>query len=173
MIALYIVIAILSPILLLILFAPTSFRFGRSTVIDRPQKEVFNYIRLLKNQQEWSVWASMDPNIKNTYTGVDGTVGFINSWEGNKKVGIGAQEIMRIEEGRAVEFQLRFEKPFKATNGSELLLEEISPTQTKVTWSFFGKSPRPMNAFTMFMKGAILKDFEKGLYNLKQILETN
>jgi hypothetical protein len=36
----------------------------------------------------------MDPDMKKTYRGTDGTVGFVSEWESNKKdVGTGEQEI--------------------------------------------------------------------------------
>lgn len=113
----------------------------------------------------------MDPDMKKEYRGTDGTVGFVSAWEGNKKVGKGEQEIMQIEDGKRIEFQLRFELPFKVTNGAELIVEDAGNGKTKVTWGFFGRSPRPMNLFSLFMKGMIIKDFNTGLANLKAILE--
>ena len=38
----------------------------------------------------------MDPHIKNEFRGTDGAIGFVNTWEGNKKAGQGEQEIKGI-----------------------------------------------------------------------------
>lgn len=169
--ALYILAGIVTAIVILALVAPTDFRMEREIVIDRPKAEVFAYLRSLKNQNNWSVWAMKDPAIRNEFRGTDETVGFVNAWEGNKDVGKGEQEIKKIVEGERVEFELRFEKPFKATNDAYISTEAVNANQTKVRWGFSGKSPRPMNIMTMLMKGVLAKDFDTGLSNLKKILE--
>jgi len=171
MMALYILAGIVTAIVILALVAPTDFRMEREIVIDRPKAEVFAYLRSLKNQNNWSVWAMKDPAIRNEFRGTDETVGFVNAWEGNKDVGKGEQEIKKIVEGARVEFELRFEKPFKATNDAYISTEAVNANQTKVRWGFSGKSPRPMNIMTMLMKGVLAKDFDTGLSNLKKILE--
>jgi len=171
MMALYILAGIVTAIVILALVAPTDFRMEREIVIDRPKAEVFAYLRSLKNQNNWSVWAMKDPAIRNEFRGTDETVGFVNAWEGNKDVGKGEQEIKKIVEGERVEFELRFEKPFKATNDAYISTEAVNANQTKVRWGFSGKSPRPMNIMTMLMKGVLAKDFDTGLSNLKKILE--
>jgi len=171
MMALYILAGIVTAIVILALVAPTDFRMEREILIDRPKAEVFAYLRSLKNQNNWSVWAMKDPAIRNEFRGTDETVGFVNAWEGNKDVGKGEQEIKKIVEGERVEFELRFEKPFKATNDAYISTEAVNANQTKVRWGFSGKSPRPMNIMTMLMKGVLAKDFDTGLSNLKKILE--
>lgn len=171
MIFLYVLAAIVLLLILAVLLAPTQFRFSTGITIQKSKDDVFAYLKLLKNQDNWSVWGRMDPDMKKEYRGTDGTVGFVSAWEGNKKVGKGEQEIMQIEDGKRIEFQLRFELPFKVTNGAELIVEDAGNGKTKVTWGFFGRSPRPMNLFSLFMKGMIIKDFNTGLANLKAILE--
>lgn len=168
---LYIVIGIVTVIVILALVAPTDFRVEREVIINRPKAEVFAYIRSLKNQDNWSIWAMKDPSMKKEFRGTDETVGFVSAWEGNKDVGKGEQEIKKIIEGERMEFELRFEKPFKATNDAYMVTEAVNGNQAKVRWGFSGKSPRPMNIMSMFMKGVIVRDFDTGLSNLKKILE--
>ncbi|HAK00222.1 MAG TPA: polyketide cyclase [Bacteroidales bacterium] len=169
-----IVLAILiGVVVLLALFAPKIYRVSRQIVINIPKPVVFEYIRSLKNQNKWSVWSSMDPGVVNTYTGTDGQVGFISAWEGNKDVGQGEQEIMKVTDGSRIDLELRFIKPFKSTAQVYLSTTEVDATQTQVEWGMQGNSPFPMNLFLLFanMEKAIGKDFEKGLGNLKAILE--
>lgn len=172
---LLIVILVLAVILVaLYLKAPKSYRVVRRVVIDKPNEAVFAYIRSLKAQNDWSVWSKMDPNVVNTYTGIDGEVGFVSAWEGNKDVGKGEQEIMKITEGSRVDLELRFVKPFKSQAQVYLATSAISLNQTEVEWGMTGTMPFPMNLFLLFsnMDKTIGKDFEKGLSTLKEILET-
>ena len=134
---------------------------------------VFEYIKYLKKQEEWSPWAKKDPNMDRKFTGVDGEVGAINYWNGNKEVGEGEQEITKIIEGERAEGELRFLKPFKSTSDCYLTTEAITDSETKVTWGFCGKNKFPMSIFTLFvsMDKMVGKDFEEGLATLKSIVE--
>ncbi|RAJ07412.1 SRPBCC family protein [Arenibacter echinorum] len=172
-ILLYIIIGIIILIVVLALIAPKSYDVSRSIEISKPKAEVFDNIKYLKKQQEWSPWAIKDPNMEKKFTGVDGEVGAISYWNGNKDVGEGEQEITKIVEGKRVEGELRFMKPFKSTSDSYLDLVELGNGKTKVTWGFKGESKFPMTIIMLFMNmdKAVGKDFEAGLRNLKSILE--
>jgi hypothetical protein len=116
----------------------------------------------------------MDPNMKKTYTGTDGTVGFISAWESdNKDVGKGEQEIIKITEGERIDFELRFLEPFQATEPAFMTTVSIAQDETKVVWGFQGHMDYPMNLMFLFMdfETMIGNDLETGLENLKTILE--
>jgi hypothetical protein len=57
--------------------ADKQYSVEREITINAPHQEVFDYVKYLKNQDEFSKWATMDPDMKNKFTGIDGTVGFI------------------------------------------------------------------------------------------------
>jgi hypothetical protein len=174
MIALYIILGIVLLVILLALVTPKNFKMERSIVISKSKAEVFEYIKSLKNQDNWSVWAKKDPNMKKEFRGTDCTVGFVSRWESeDKSVGIGEQEIKKITEGERIDFELRFEKPFKATNDTFMIIETVGNNQTKLSWGFSGKMKFPMTLFhlLMNMEKMIGKDFEEGLSNLKKIVE--
>jgi hypothetical protein len=93
--------------------------------------EVFDYVRLLNNQDNFSKWATMDPAMKKSFSGTDGTVGFVSAWESKKKdVGKGEQEIIKITEGQRIDYELRFKEPFEATDLAYITTEPISENQT-------------------------------------------
>ncbi len=71
----------------------------REIIINAPLQKVFDYLKLLKNQDEWNKNAKGDPNKKVEFKGTDGTVGFIIAFSGNENVGVGEKEIMKIIEG--------------------------------------------------------------------------
>ncbi len=173
MIVLYIILGIIAALLVAGLFVPKGMKATREVVINKPKEEVFNYIKHLKNQDNFSKWAMMDPNMKKEYRGTDGTPGFVSAWEGNKKVGTGEQEIKGIQEGEKVDYEIRFVKPFKSIAKAVMTTEAISDNATKVTWGFEGSMNYPMNVMKLFMnmEKAIGNDFSTGLDNLKKVLE--
>ena len=73
-----IVLAVLISITLLVaLFLKKEYVVERDTIIDRPVPEVFSYLKYLKNQDNFSKWASMDPDMKKSSRGIDSNVGFV------------------------------------------------------------------------------------------------
>jgi hypothetical protein len=159
--------------LLVALFVEKDYALERDIVINRPKQEVFDYIKFLKNQDVYSKWNQMDPYMISTYTGTDGTVGFISAWEGDKNVGKGEQEIVRIVEGERVDTQLRFIEPFESVSDAYMITESLGDDQTRVIWGFSGRMSYPMNLFLLIMdmEESIGADYDHGLQNLKDILE--
>ncbi len=159
-------------VLVLGLFGKKEMKAERKIVINKPKAVVYDYIKLLANQNQYSKWASMDTNMKKSYRGEDGSVGFVSAWDGNSDVGKGEQEIKKIGTDR-IDYELRFEKPFKSTNTTFMSTTAINDSTTKVTWGFEGKINYPLNAMSVFtdMSKSIGDDFEEGLKNLKPILE--
>lgn len=165
--------AFIALLLVLGLFMKKDYSVMRSIVINRPNQVVFDYIKLLRNQDNYSKWASMDPNMKKDFRGTDGTVGAVSAWEGNKKVGQGEQEIMKIEEGKRIEYDLRFIKPFRSQADVYLTTQPTGDNQTEVTWGFSSRMNYPFNILlkVMNMEKMLGNDFSTGLNNLKTILE--
>lgn len=152
---------------------PTSFKFGREIVINKPRADVFNYVKLIKNQSDWGPWIRRDKDIVLNYKGTDGEKGFTVIWDSKvEEVGAGEQEIKSITDSK-IDTELRFKRPMETTNYSSIVLEEVSPTQTKVRWDLSGEMPRPMNLMLRFIDidAAVGKDFEDGLASLKSIVE--
>jgi hypothetical protein len=156
------------------LFLEKTYHVEREVVINKPVSVVFSYVKQLKNQENYSVWSMMDPNMKKEYLGTDGTVGFVASWSSdNKQVGVGEQEIKAIVENERLDFELRFFKPFKATDAAYMTTIAVSDTQTKVVWGFNGRMKYPMNLMlvTMNMDKMLGDALQTGLDNLKGLLE--
>ena len=171
---LFLIIGIVVLVLIVALFVKKEYAVEREISINKPKAEVFNYIKFLKNQDSYSVWAKRDPNMKKEYKGVDGTVGFISAWDSeNKEVGKGEQEIKKIAAGERIDFELRFIKPFEATDTAYMTTEPIVDNQTKVKWGFRGKMKYPMNLMliAMNMDKMLGNDLQTGLVNLKKNLE--
>lgn len=172
-ILIYIIGGITVLIVLLMFIAPKTYHVSRSIIISKPRIEVFKYLKSLKKMDEWSPWATRDPNMKKRFTGIDGEIGAISYWNGNKDVGEGEQEIMKIIDGERIESELRFLKPWKSTSDCYLQVEDEQHGHTKVIWGFMGSNRFPMNIMMLFMSmdKMVGKDFEEGLNNMKDVLE--
>jgi len=165
-----------SVVLIVALLVPREYDVLREITIKAPKIEVFEYIKYLKNQDNYSVWAQMDPDMKKEFIGEDGTVGFISSWESDDKdVGKGEQEIIKITEGERIDFELRFLEPYQSIDDAYMITTEIDSVSTHVQWGFEGQMPYPMNLMLLFMdmEQMLGTDLELGLKQLKIIIEIN
>lgn len=174
LIVLIVLAAILVLLLLMALFVRKAYSIKKEIIINKSVSSVFDFIKFLKNQSKFSVWASMDPEMKTEFKGTDGTPGFVSAWDSqNKNVGKGEQEILKVVEGEKVDYVIRFIKPFEGTSYSTMSTSPISENQTKVTWEFSSKMKYPTNLMLVFMnmEKMVGNDLQKGLQNLRAILE--
>ena len=160
--------------LVVALFLLTTFSVERSAMISQPRDTVFNYIKLLENQEEFGVWWKADPQMQVSHSGTDGQPGFTTTWKSQKDdVGSGLQKIMAIQQGQRIDLELKFIEPFESTNKSFMSTQKIDTNTTRVSWGISGEMPYPGNLMTLFidMEKQLGTDLEKGLKNLKRILE--
>jgi hypothetical protein len=165
------IVGFIALLLLIALFIPNDYTVSVSTTINQPKQVVFDYIKMVKNQEYYSIWVMQDPNIKMDYQGVDGKVGFKSIWDSkDDNVGAGSQQITAISEDR-IDVDLHFERPMKGDNKVSTFLESVSENQTKIIFEFYGHSSYPMNLMN-FIGEHFIKDAEtQNLANLKKILE--
>ena len=170
-----ILVGLLAVIVLALLMAAImekKYSLSASTLINRPKNEVFDYVKHLKNQENYSKWVMQDPNVRMTYTGVDGTIGFKSAWVSeDKNVGVGEQEITKINDSNSYDVEIRFEKPFKGVSTAQTTTETVSENQTKVTNTFYTTTPFPMNLMVPIIKKMLQKDLELNMATLKKVLE--
>ncbi len=163
-------------VLVTALFVKKEYSVERNVSISKPNQVVFDYTKYLKNQNNFSVWAKIDPNMKVDFRGTDGTVGFVSAWDSPvKQAGTGEQEILKISENERIDYEIRFLKPMKSTDNAYLQFAPVNDSVTNVKWGFYGKMKYPMNLMLLLMDmDAMLgKDLEGGLTNLKKLLENS
>lgn len=161
---------IITLLLIIALFVRKNYSIHREVIINAPREKVFIYLKHLKNQDNFNKWVMVEPDMKKEYKGTDGTVGFIYGWNG-KKAGEGEQEIKRIEEGKNIDMEIRFVRPFTSIAITSFGIEAVSGSQTKVTWSNASKMAYPMNIMVSMLEKMLAKDMDTSLNNLKNILE--
>lgn len=144
----------------------------REIVINAPLQQVFGFLKLLKNQDQFNKWATTDKlNRKEEFKGTDGTVGFIYSWSGNKNAGQGEKEIKNIVEGKKIETEIRFVKPMRVTSYTIMETEFLSENETKVYLINGGKLKYPINLMIPMAEKNFAMDMDESLGKLKNILE--
>lgn len=162
---------IIALVLIIALFMTKGYKTHKEVVIQAPKPKVFDYIKQIRNQDHFNKWLMLDPNMKKKYKGVDGTVGFIYGWNGNKEGGEGEQEIKAISEGNNIDMELRFVRPFGGVAYAKMATESLSDNQTKVIWNTSSTMKYPMNVMLPMIVNMLQKDMAKSLTSLKTILE--
>ena len=165
--------AIIILLLFIALFTSKTYSLKREIQIGKPLQEVFNFLRYLRNQEHFSKWVMMDPNMKKDFRGTDGSVGFVYAWDGNKQAGKGEQELKGIRDGERIDVEVRFIKPFEGIAETPFTTKSISENETLVSWGMTSTLKYPMNLMLLFMKMDKLlgKDLETSLLTLKKVLE--
>jgi len=168
------VVGIVALVLIIGLFINGKYAVEREVKINKSKQEVYDYVKYLKNQDNFSVWAKADPAMKKEFTGEDATVGCMASWDSeNPDVGKGEQKIIKIAEGERIDYELHFIEPFESTDYAYLTTTAVNDSVTSVKWGFHGEMKYPMNLMMLFMdmEAMLAPDLQNGLNNLKAILE--
>lgn len=163
--------SVVALLLIIALLSKKKYTVQREIVIHAPLQKVFDYVKHIKNQDYYNKWVMVDPAMKKEFKGTDGTVGFIYSWNGNKKAGEGEQEIKTIAEGEQIVMEIRFARPFPGVADSYISTVRVQNDQTNVKWGTASKIKFPMNIMVSFIEKMLSKDLDESLLKLKGILE--
>lgn len=158
--------------LIVALFVPNQYTVSVSETINKPSQVVYDYVRILKNQEEYSEWLKPDPNLHPVITGIDGTVGAKQSWDSkNEDVGTGDQTITSLTPER-MDMLLQFYKPFAGTAKAANIFKPAGENQTILTSEFYSDSKYPFNLMSYFFGRPMIQETQaKNLKNIKEILE--
>jgi hypothetical protein len=169
---LIVILCIIALPFIIALFIPRTYTVSVSETINKPAQEVYDYIRILDNQKNYSVWVMEDPNLHPEIIGTDGTVGATQKWNStNENVGEGSQTISALTPDR-MDVDLHFIRPFEGTAKAAYLFKPASENQTVLTAEFYSNSPYPMNLPSyLFGKKMIAEAQTTNLQNVKRILE--
>lgn len=164
-------VAVLVILLIVVALQPADFRISRSAVIPAPPAAVFAQINDFHNWNDWSPWAKLDPNARNSFDGPPAGVGAKFSWTGNNAVGEGSMTITASKPNESVVMKLEFMRPFAATSTAEFTLKPAAKG-TAVTWTMSGKNNFVGKAVSLFMDcdKMVGTQFEKGFENLKAVV---
>ena len=153
------------------LIMPKNVAVERSVVINAPAEQVYSFVNDLEKMNEWGPWLEADPNAKVTFEGTG--VGQKSTWASEvEDVGSGSQEITELKDNELVLTKINFTEPRETEAVGSIRLEEVEGG-TKVTWGIDMNVGFPGNVFMLFinMDSKVGPDFEKGLNNLKEMVE--
>jgi hypothetical protein len=160
-------------LLVVAFFIPANYTVSVSQTINQPKAVVYDYVKILKNQEKYSVWVMEDKNIQLEYFGTDGTIGAVSKWNSKiDNVGEGQQTITIMNPDK-IEYALQFIRPMEGKAKSDYVFKSISDSQTELTTNFYGESgPYPFNLISYAMGSYFIKKAETdNLANIKAILE--
>ncbi len=163
--------AIIVLLLLLALFMKKDHYVNREIIINAPRQKVYDFLKYLENQEKFNKWAKAGEERIVTHKGIDGTIGYIFAWTGDKGVGIGEKEITNLVEGERVETEIRFEKPMRVTASVIMETAHYGTDQTKVNLINKGILKYPLNLLIPMAEKNFAKDMDVSLVTLKEVLE--
>ncbi|WP_426360362.1 SRPBCC family protein [Pseudocolwellia sp. HL-MZ19] len=171
---LMIVVLLISILLIAAFFVDKEYKIQRSIIIEQPNEVVFNYIKHINNHKYFIVWSDLPINTTWVFKGEDGNVGYTVFWKNENEINnAGEKEIISIEEGKRVDFEVRFLQPYKAIIPSFMTTQRLGTNSTKVSWGTYGQLNYPKNAILLFYDygSKFNGQLDVGLTNLKNALE--
>lgn len=151
---------------------PRTAHVERQTRIRQPPSAIFPLVNDFRRFNQWSPWATYDPDTRYEFGGPADGVGATLHWHSeHPNVGSGSQEITVSEKNRRVEVNLDF-----GIQGGAKASYTLRPDEdgTLVNWDFdtdLGNNPVARYLGLLFDRW-IGPDYERGLARLKSLAET-
>jgi Polyketide cyclase / dehydrase and lipid transport len=167
------VIVLVAVCAIVVALQPAHYQVERSATINAPAPIVFAQVNDFHKWAAWSPWAKLDPAMKQSYEGAPAGNGAVYAWTGNSQVGEGRMTITESRPSDLIKIKLEFLKPFTATNATEFTFAPQG-NETNVKWTMSGDNNFVGKAFGLIMNmdKTIGGDFEKGLAQMKTVVET-
>jgi hypothetical protein len=80
-IVLAIIFGIVAMALVAALFIRKTYHVESEIVLNASKEKTFDYLKHIKNQDNFSKWVMTDPAMQKMFKGEDGTVGFVYGWK--------------------------------------------------------------------------------------------
>jgi len=171
-IVLIVVAAIVAIILIIPVFISEDVSFTKSIEINKPVDQVYNVVKDFNYYKKWNVWSQMDKDATGELSGPVGEVGSKWSWKGDT-VGTGSLTIEKLVPDQSITSRLEFVAPMQAVAQDLWKFEKVDSSTTKISWSYEGSVDSYFGRYgNLFLEGVIGPDFEKGLSNLKDLVES-
>jgi hypothetical protein len=152
-------------------FLPSEVHIERSMVINAPAWLAYEQVNNLRNWEKWSPWQQADPEMKLQYKGPIAGDGAQYSWRSRRRaIGEGKLVIAEAKPNERIVTEMHF-----IQKGKGVATHSFEATQegTLVTWAVDTKlGSNPVNKYMGLFWGSLIgPDFERGLSNLKIVVE--
>ena len=147
-----------------------NFRVERSATLDAPADALFAQVNDHRKFAVWNPFLTLDPNVKNTYSGPGSGVGAACSWDGNKNIGAGSSTIVESIPNELVRMRMDWKRPMKGTSTVDFTFKPQGD-KTVVTWAMYGKNNFMGKLVSVFMDCDKMcgPQFERGLADLGRV----
>jgi len=164
------VVGVICAILVIVIsIQPEQAHLERVIVIDAPDSVIFPYLSNYRMLSTWWPWPKMDADLKQSFEGVDGTIGSKVIWNG-AKAGNGSMVLEELDRNKHVKSVMTIAGQ-KRTATNEFLLE-TDKQGTRVTWTYNGINDGVMGKPKWLLMGTLLSSqYDLGLKNLKTMIE--
>jgi len=153
----------------LIAAMPTDYRIARSATIDAPPAKVFEQVNDFHKWGAWSPWLEFDRNAKVDIEGGPGRDATYK-WSGNDNVGEGIITVTESHPNDRIKLKLQFIRPWQDTANAEFTFKP-KDDKTEITWIMTGERDYKGKAIGVAMDPFIGSQFDKGLANMKAVVE--
>ena len=160
--------------MLYVAIQPSDFSITRELSIKASAESIFPLINNSEKANSWMPWKASDPNVKMEFSGPSEGVGSKSFWNSTGQMGTGEALVVESVPNQLVKTQLVYSKPFEMSQMAEVSLAPGTDGSTVVRWTVTGKNNFMGRLFCVFMDmdKIVGSEFEKGLNNLKSLVET-
>lgn len=164
-------IIIILGLVLISLFLPSKMQLEVRMAVEAPIEEVFQQVNNVKNWQKWSPWLRQYNDVTINYGDVTVGQGASYSWK-SKRGAKGALSIVKSNSPIYIRTQQKFAQ--RRTTRGEWQLEQNGDS-TVVVWAMETRiGYNPLEKYSgLLMKNTIRSDYQKGLENMKNILQNS
>ncbi len=151
-------------------FLPSRVKVTRSVTINAAPVAVFDQLQSFRKWKAWAPWIQRDPFLATEFSGEEAGTGAVMSWS-SKKEGDGRIKIVSGSLTSGLRMAVDFGDSGEANTWFDL--RDAGSGSTELTWSFetdFGQN-MGRRYFGLMVPGAVGRDLDEGLANLKALLE--
>ena len=150
---------------------PDSAHVERRIEISATPERIYPWLTDFRKYNQWQPWAKNDPGVRFEYTGNEAGLGARMTWYSGSTGNSGSQIIVLAQPPEKVVSELEFGEGRQATTR---FLLQANGANTTVVWSYdteFGYNVLD-RYFGLLLDGWIGRDYEKGLRDLKALIES-
>ncbi len=166
------ILSIITLFLVIAIFLPSQFHVERSIEIELEKAKVYKAALNYDLRPKWDPWLEQDPEAEVKIEKTQDGPGSWYTWNG-EIIGSGKMMIKDVEPNKRILASIEFYSP-QASKSDVIWTFTEKDGQTKATWILKGNADYPMGRyFGLMMDGFIGPDFEKGLDNFKNLVESS
>jgi hypothetical protein len=162
--------ALLALVLLVGLCMPKHWSVERSMLLNAEPGKIHPIVGNLESWPRWMPWMEDDPGMQLTFEGKAGEPGSKMIWK-SEKMGNGQLTVTSSDPAAGLDYEMMMDEFIEPARGS--IHYAPAGTATRVTWKdqgTFGTNPL-LRLLGPMMEGMLEQYFDKGLTNVKSIVE--